>query len=132
MVKQVIVIRKDLNMRKGKIVAQASHASMKVWFDRMFQSNELITAYSINPESGLTPEMIEWEEGDYTKVVVFVNSEAELLQVFQNATYAELPCALITDLGKTEFHGEATETCLAIGPADSAVIDKITGHLKLL
>jgi len=35
MVKQVIVVRKDLNMRKGKIAAQASHASLKVFFDRM-------------------------------------------------------------------------------------------------
>ena len=31
--KQVIVIRKDLNMRKGKMIAQGAHASMKVILD---------------------------------------------------------------------------------------------------
>ena len=29
-VKQVIIIRKDLKMRKGKMCAQAAHAAMKV------------------------------------------------------------------------------------------------------
>jgi len=32
-VKQVIVLRKDLQMRKGKMIAQGAHASMKVFFD---------------------------------------------------------------------------------------------------
>ena len=31
--KQVIVMRKDLNMRKGKMIAQGAHASMKVLLD---------------------------------------------------------------------------------------------------
>jgi PTH2 family peptidyl-tRNA hydrolase len=35
-VKQVIIIRKDLNMRKGKMIAQGNHASMGVIFNYMF------------------------------------------------------------------------------------------------
>lgn len=45
---------------------------------------------------------------------------------------ADIPYALITDRGKTEFGGVPTITCLGIGPAESAVLDRITGHLKLL
>ena len=40
-VKQVIVLRKDLNMRKGKMVAQGAHASMKVFFDRFHSSTRI-------------------------------------------------------------------------------------------
>ena len=32
--KQVIVMRKDLGMRKGKMIAQGAHASLKVLTDR--------------------------------------------------------------------------------------------------
>jgi PTH2 family peptidyl-tRNA hydrolase len=37
--KQVIIIRKDLNMRKGKMIAQGAHASMKAIFDLMWNQN---------------------------------------------------------------------------------------------
>ena len=34
-IKQVIVVRKDLNMRKGKMCAQVAHASLKIFLDRI-------------------------------------------------------------------------------------------------
>ena len=43
------------------------------------------------------------------------------------AQAAGLPCALIRDLGATEFHGVPTHTAIAIGPAEAAEIDRITG-----
>ena len=43
-----------------------------------------------------------------------------------------MPCALITDAGKTEFHGVATKTCCAVGPAWAEDVDAITGALPLL
>ena len=39
MIKQVIVMRTDLNMRKGKMIAQGAHASMKVLLDRIKFNN---------------------------------------------------------------------------------------------
>jgi PTH2 family peptidyl-tRNA hydrolase len=128
-VKQVIVMRTDLGMNKGKMIAQGAHAAMDV----------LLHYFHLTPLGGAHQEPIghwgaltAWLEGTYTKVCVRVGSEDELLDLFYAADRNGLPCALITDSGKTVFHGVPTNTCIAIGPADADEIDKITGKLKLL
>jgi PTH2 family peptidyl-tRNA hydrolase len=127
--KQIIVVRKDLNMRKGKIAAQVAHASMKVLLDRKQVS--LIASNSIT--LSLTPEMYSWLfEEAFTKICVSVNSEQELLDLQTKANELNVPNALIVDSGKTEFNGVPTVTCLAIGPHKEEVIDSITGGLPLL
>lgn len=129
-IKQVIVVRKDLNMRKGKIAAQAAHASMKVFLD--------VASVEYNEQEGwqltswLTTPMAEWLNSSFAKICLYVESESELLEVYSQARKAKIPCAMITDSGKTEFHGVPTNTCIAIGPHYVDEIDKITGHLKLL
>ena len=60
------------------------------------------------------------------------DSEEELMGIHDKALDAGLEVHLITDSGKTEFHGEATDTCLAIGPDEAEKIDEITGNLELL
>jgi len=112
--KQVIVIRKDLNMRKGKMVAQGSHASLSAYLEAPRES------------------ALNWRVDGQTKICVGVDSEEELLEIFHKASQANLPSAIIRDAGRTEFHGEPTLTALAIGPAEEGLIDSITGHLKLL
>ena len=124
--RQVICIRKDLHMRRGKEIAQSCHASMAVFFDRM-EPIEGTNDYVLH----MTPEMKAWREGLFTKICLYVNSEAELLEVLANAEAAGLPCRLITDSGLTEFNGVPTNTCIAIGPATKADLDPITGHLPL-
>lgn len=126
-VKQVIVVRKDLNMRKGKLAAQVAHASMKIFFDRTADVDGG-RDYRI---SNVTEEMEEWIEGSFTKIVVGINSEKELMDLYIEAQLVGLPHALIQDAGKTEFK-EPTYTCIAIGPAESEKIDRITGNLELL
>lgn len=128
-IKQIIIMRKDLNMRKGKIAAQACHASLAIFFKRMYRPLEDYkpNTYSID----MTPEMVEWKEGIFKKIVVYVNSEEELLEVYENANKAGLPTSIIKDKGHTEFHGVETTTCIAIGPARKSELDKITGHLPL-
>ena len=122
--KQVIVMRKDLGMRKGKMVAQGSHASLgavlEIQKNDSFMSADALKAFD------------SWIHGTFTKICVSVNSETELMQVYKDAIQAKLPVKLITDAGHTEFHGVPTRTCLAIGPAWSEDIDKITGELPLL
>jgi PTH2 family peptidyl-tRNA hydrolase len=136
MIKQVIVMRKDLNMRKGKMIAQGAHASMKVFLDmdRMWKEtsihkNNVIADLTI---VGFTEAMIAWMDGIFTKICVSVNSEAELLDIYNKAKEAGLPCSLIQDCGKTEFNNQPTYTCCALGPDKSEKIDIITGNLSLL
>jgi len=131
-VKQVIVIRKDLKMRRGKECAQAAHASMKVLLDLMTGGESMLnhTRRSILLRKG--SPLSQWLDGQFTKVVVYVNSEEELFMLRAMAEAEGLRHALITDAGKTEFHGEPTNTALALGPDYSEKIDKITGGLPLL
>jgi len=123
--KQVIVMRKDLGMRKGKMVAQGAHASLRV----LLQTGGLDgDRYSLS----VTEPMAVWLTGRFTKVCVSVESEAALDDVMARATAAGVPCALITDAGQTEFHGVPTKTCCAVGPAWAEDVDAITGALTLL
>lgn len=130
--KQVIIIRKDLNMRKGKMVAQGAHASMKAIFDiGKIESSYLFDdggyALSIPYDNALR----EWFEDKFTKICVSVDSEQELLDIYNKAKDSGMLCSLILDAGLTEFK-EPTYTAVAVGPAESDSVDKITGHLKLL
>lgn len=124
-VKQIIVIRRDLKMRRGKEIAQGAHASMAVLLDGM----------RLQPDGSarlpLWPEARHWLTEAFTKVTVKVNSEEELLAVHTAAKAASLPCALIQDAGRTEFKGVPTYTAVAVGPATSEQLDPITGALKL-
>lgn len=121
-IKQVIVMRKDLKMRRGKEVAQGCHASI-AFLARQLQGSKSSVKVS---DAGR-----EWIEAGYAKVCLQVNSEEELLEIKAKAECAGLEVHLVTDSGLTEFNGVATNTCLAIGPDYSAKIDPVTGHLKL-
>jgi peptidyl-tRNA hydrolase, PTH2 family len=125
--KQVIVMRKDLNMRKGKMIAQGAHASLRVLLERG-NANAEHTEYTL----ALTPAMAAWLTGRFVKVCVSVTSEAALDDVVARARAAGVPAALIVDAGKTEFHGVPTKTCCAVGPAWDDEVDAITGELPLL
>lgn len=116
-------------MRKGKMCAQAAHASMKVFLDKKIgwdleNKNKHITIK-------LTDSMAEWVSGIFKKVVVGVDTEAELLASYELAKALDIPCALILDAGLTEFK-EATYTAVAIGPAADELVDQVTGKMKLL
>lgn len=134
--KQVIVMRKDLNMRKGKMIAQGAHASLAVFLNMMkkYKDNTTVLGKTDNwmlavPEGG---PISVWLSGRFAKIVVSVDSEADLLALYEQAKELKLPCSLITDAGFTEFNGVPTNTCIAIGPWNREELDKITGHLKLL
>ena len=126
-VKQVIVIRKDLKMRKGKFVSQACHSSLAVVLNAMEKSDN---EYHFKFESGSYWD--QWLNGRFSKICVYCESEEELLELHRLAEANDIPTVLITDAGLTEFGGVPTKTCIAIGPYRSDKIDKITGHLKLL
>lgn len=107
-IKQVLIYRRDLNMRKGKIAAQIAHASLKVFFDRkiLYEPQATLREDSDAPKYLLVPltmEMAHWVEHTFDKIVLSVETEADLLRCYEEAKSRGLPTALITDLGKTEF-----------------------------
>jgi PTH2 family peptidyl-tRNA hydrolase len=129
--KQMIILRKDLKMRKGKMIAQGAHASMKVFFDMMYWGGtKRVAHYILELRPG--GAIWDWINGGFAKIAVSVDSEKELLSIYNQAKDAGLPVAIIRDSGRTEFHGVPTLTAVAIGPAWSDDIDPITKDLKLL
>ena len=111
--KQVIIIRADLKLPKGKACAQAAHASIDA-------------AHKAHKE-----DYKAWRTEGMAKIVVKTDNLEELYKHIQEAKNAGLPTSTITDAGKTTVE-PGTTTCGAIGPAKEETIDQITGKLKLL
>ena len=110
--KQVILVRKDLKLSRGKLASQCSHASVEA----VLKSDK--------------EKKNEWRKFS-KKVVLKVRDEKELLDLKKLADREKLVTALIKDAGRTEIK-PGTITCLAIGPDEDKKIDKITGKLKIL
>jgi peptidyl-tRNA hydrolase, PTH2 family len=111
--KQVILIRQDLKLPKGKACAQVAHASV----DAVLKSeNSTIKA---------------WREEGMAKIVLKVKDEKQLIQLFQTAKDEGLAASLITDAGRTVI-APGTKTCVGIGPDDEEKIDTLIGDLPLL
>lgn len=123
-VKQVIVIRRDLKMRRGKEIAQGSHASIAFLTRKLQKSKELKL-------SDLNEAQTQWIEDSFTKVTLQVDTAVELIKLHNKALDLGLESHLIIDNGTTEFGGRDTYTALAIGPDYSDKIDNVTGDLKL-
>ncbi len=126
--KQVIVIRRDLGMRRGKEIAQGAHAAMAWLTDRLAHLSswpeELFAVH-------LSEAQRSWISGSFTKVTCQVASLEELEEVHQKAVSAGVMCHVITDAGFTEFSGVPTVTALAVGPDWAQAVDQVTGNLKL-
>jgi len=113
MYKQMIILRNDIEMSIGKKCVQCCHASLG--------------SYKKTDKTIIK----KWESEGQKKVVLEVNSENELIELFEEAKKEKIPCFLVEDAGLTELQ-PGTITALAIGPEDEKKIDKITGSLKLL
>ena len=111
--KQVILIRKDLKLSKGKMAAQAAHAST----DSLIKSHK--------------DDIHAWKDQGMKKVSLSVEDEKELLKLRQDAEDAGLIVSIIADAGRTEL-APGTVTAVGIGPDDENKIDRVTGHLKLI
>lgn len=109
--KQVIVVRKDLELGKGKLAAHVAHAAVSTAEESKFKK--------------------EWIKDMQKKTVLKCNTLDELIQIYETAKREGLPVAIIRDAGLTQIP-EGTITCVGIGPAPAERIDKITGKLKLL
>lgn len=135
--KQMIVMRRDLKMRKGKIAAQAGHACVTAVLAALAREQRLgqvqadETGVVLTQDGQSATPLSEWFVRGVAKVCVYVDSEEELLEIDRKAKAAGILSALICDSGLTEFHGQPTYTCLAFEPALPEKVDPITGELPL-
>ncbi|MDI6806513.1 MAG: peptidyl-tRNA hydrolase Pth2 [Candidatus Aenigmarchaeota archaeon] len=112
MYKQTIILRKDIKMERGKVIAQALHASIGAL---QLANNQTVE---------------RWQKEGGKKIVLKVGSLKELKELYPKAKALKLPCFLVKNAGLTQLK-PGTVTALAIGPAKEDYIDKITGKLKL-
>jgi peptidyl-tRNA hydrolase, PTH2 family len=111
--KQVIVIRSDLKMSRGKTAAQAAHAS-------------------ISAAEQVDKKVLDaWKKSGQKKIVLKVAGLEEMAKIKEVCEKAKIPSAIISDAGMTELE-PGTITALGIGPEKEEKIDKVTGHLKIL
>ncbi|WP_347720952.1 peptidyl-tRNA hydrolase Pth2 [Candidatus Nanohalovita haloferacivicina] len=110
--KQAIVLQEDLNMSKGKSIAQACHASLKAYE----RSEDKIRE--------------KWDKQGAKKVALDIGNK-DIRVRFQKAKDEGLPAYLVKDAGRTELKS-GTVTALGIGPAEESKIDSITGDLGLI
>jgi len=111
--KQVILVRQDLKLPKGKLSAQAAHASVEA----VLRSNVDVIK--------------KWRSEGMAKIILKVKDEKELIKYFQLAKDEKLAVSLITDAGRTVI-APGTKTCVGIGPDKEDQIDFLTGKLSLL
>jgi PTH2 family peptidyl-tRNA hydrolase len=140
--KLVLVVRTDLGMTKGthmsdvihvfmvansncaiagKIAAQCSHATLACY-------KALARAPAGSPESQI---LRRWERLGQAKIAVQTKSQEEMLSLRQNARNLGLTAEVIQDAGRTQIEA-GSMTVLGVGPAAKSLVNKITGHLKLL
>lgn len=132
-IKQYIIVRKDLKMKHGKMAAQVSHASLGAFlnfFKMDRERNQDVDLFNLNLSFLQNSPMDVWLHGIFTKVILRVDSELELLQLNEKLRNKGLKTALITDRGLTTFD-KPTTTCLGVGPVLNEDVQDIIGHLKL-
>ncbi len=110
--KQAIIVREDIGMSRGKMVAQACHASLGV--------------YRKTPET----QRQRWEEQGAKKIVLEAG-DTDLIEIHEQAKSNGVPSYLVQDAGMTELE-PGTKTAVGIGPAEEDKIDNITGELRLV
>jgi peptidyl-tRNA hydrolase, PTH2 family len=116
--KQVIILRKDLNMSAGKAAAQASHASLMAF---------------LHVAQKYPQKIDEWFKTGQGKIILEINSETDLMRLYESLASDDTGkgiCHLVQDSGLTELK-QMEYTALGIGPFDKAYIDQFTRQLKL-
>lgn len=120
--KQILVVRKDLKMRRGKECAQCAHASVGVVTSELFKDGYLTKSFA---------NLMVWLEHGQAKITVTVNSEEEMDALYVAANAKGIMTYQVIDHGRTEFNGVHTKTVLAIGPAPDEMFVGLTDHLPL-
>mgnify|MGYP001168155923 FL=1 len=112
--KMAIIVNSDLNMSKGKIVAQTGHAMVEA----------TIKAYT------QTTNFYKWQTDGETIIAVKANLKT-LQTVCGIAERKGIHSGYVVDAGRTEV-APGSITVGYVGPDKTDKIDKLVGQLKLL
>jgi len=115
-VKQVIVVRSDINMKRSELASQVAAASIKFLLENneAVRGNQMFVTLSDNETSWLT--------GSLSQEIVGVDSEEQLQSIMMRAEMMGI---------ETHFALKGnTMTCVALGPDDSGVLERLIHRLK--
>lgn len=114
--KQVIAVRQDLKLPKGKLAAQVAHAAVEACFRALKTDKKIVD---------------NWRAQGMKKIVIKLENESMVHKLKSKAEQAGIACAIITDAGKTVV-APGTITCISIGPAEEKLVDEITSEYSLM
>lgn len=114
--KQVIAVRTDLKMSKGKTAVQVAHGSVSAYV----KTKKYYPDWADN-----------WLKEGQKKITVKVSSQDDIHKLAELARKSNLPYAIINDAGLTQLP-PGTTTVISIGPSRQELIDKISADLSLL
>ncbi len=114
--KQVVAVRTDLEMGRGKIAVQVAHAAVSAFENVRKKHREWADA---------------WLMEGQCKITVKVKSEKDLVTLEETALDMGISAVIIRDRGLTQLPPD-TATCIGIGPGPAELVDRITRDLKLL
>lgn len=142
-VKQIIIVRKDLDMSPGKLAAQVSHASMAFLSNLLRESQDYnYTGTSIILKDVEIPLDIydNWINDAFTKVIVGAKNKGRLEWAVRKAEELGMKEGedffLIRDNCLTELEPEDSDgrtlTCIGFRPMRHSVIEPISKKFQLL
>lgn len=135
MYKQIIIVRKDLDMSPGKLAAQVSHGSM-AFLSCFIRNNTDLDGHV----DGYIDKNIfhNWINESFTKCVLKAKNRNQLLKAKTMAEdlgmVEDKDFWLIKDNCRTELEPEEdgrTLTCIGFRPMNSEIIDKIGKKYQL-
>ncbi len=122
-IKQVIVVRKDLKLRKSKLASLAAHAAMQFILD----NNESDRPDELQVK--LSQQEAQWIKGTFDKDVLGIDSHDALSDMVLKAELNGVNVYSIFDKSKKPDEGPQL-VCAAFGPDEEDQLAQIIGSLK--
>lgn len=114
-VRMALVVRQDIPMLKGKAAAQCAHAAVGLYRQAVANSPQTLR---------------RWLQCGQAKITLKSRDLEEMEELAAIAMSLGVPVEFIQDAGRTQVD-PGTVTVLGLGPAPRALLDQVTGNLKL-
>lgn len=123
-IKQAIIFRKDIKIRRGKLASLASLASAKF----IIENNEADRNDELFVK--LSQEEVQWIKESSPKVILGIDTAIELTDLAFRAELLGINVYSVFDEKLTKADRNSYPICVALGPDDEELINQITNHLK--